>query len=121
VIRGLLEHRDGHLRLRCSPAWEARIYATAVWNDLDLRKGLPALGVPTLIIRGAESDTLTEAACRAASRANHSLELGTVEGATHLVPLERPLEVHAMWPGNSSSGRWGSITPHPRWRRCRAG
>lgn len=96
VIDGLLVERDGQYELRYSPAWEARIYATAVSNDLDLWQLLPSLGVPTLIIRGAESDTLTQGACRAALRLNRRLELATIEEATHLVPLERPLEVHGL-------------------------
>lgn len=96
VIDGLLEERDGRFELRYSPAWEARIYATAVWNDGDLWERLPNLDVPTLIIRGAKSDTFTEAACRAALRSNRRVEIAIIEGATHLVPLERPLEVHRL-------------------------
>ena len=70
VIQGLVQPVDGHVQLRYSPEWEARIYSTAIWNDGDLWRGLPTLSVPTLIVRGAESETLTEAACEAARRDN---------------------------------------------------
>ena len=96
VIQGLVQSVDGHVQLRYSPAWEARIYSTAIWNDLDLWRGLPTLSVPTLIIRGAESETLTEVACEAARRANGRVQVETVEQTTHLVPLERPLEVYRL-------------------------
>ena len=72
------------------------MYLTAVWNDGDLWKGLPALSVPTLIIRGSESDTLSDEACAAARATNRLIQVETVEQASHLVPLERPNEVHAL-------------------------
>jgi len=96
VIQGLVESFDGHVQLRYSPAWEARIYATAIWNDRDLWTGLPQLSLPTLIIRGAESETLTAEACDAARRANGRIQVASVDQATHLVPLERPLDVHRL-------------------------
>ncbi|HET6846212.1 MAG TPA: alpha/beta hydrolase [Anaerolineales bacterium] len=96
VIKGLMAPREGRMELRYSPAWEAQIYRVAVWNDLDLWEDLPSLGIPTLMIRGAQSQTLTAEAASAASRLSDLIELVTIEGATHLVPLECPLEVHQV-------------------------
>ncbi len=96
AIRGMMQSTDDHLRLRYKPAWEARLYFTAMWNDGDLWAGLPSLPVPALILRGSESDTLSEEACRAARAANPRIQVETIEEATHLVPLERPAEVCAL-------------------------
>ena len=46
--------------LSYSPEWEAQIYYTGLWNDWDLWLGLPRLDIPTLILRGAETDTFWE-------------------------------------------------------------
>ncbi|MFH1184247.1 MAG: alpha/beta hydrolase [Chloroflexota bacterium] len=83
----------GGYRLIYSPEWEARVYYTGVWNDWDLWNGIPALPVPTLLIRGAESDTFEDVACRAVQSANPRIRSQTVANATHLVPLEQPSEV----------------------------
>ena len=96
AIRGMMQTTDGHLALRYSPAWEAHLYFTAMWNDGDLWAGLPSLSVPTLIVRGSESDTLSEGVCAAVQAANRRIQVETIEQATHLVPLERPAEVCAV-------------------------
>jgi pimeloyl-ACP methyl ester carboxylesterase len=57
---------------------------------------MPGLTVPTLIVRGAQSHTLTPETCRAALSANGSIRIATVENATHLVPLESPSEVFRL-------------------------
>ena len=44
-----------------SADWEIRIYLTGIWRDMDIWRGLPKLKVPTLILRGAETDTFWEA------------------------------------------------------------
>ncbi len=83
---------DGRLRLAYSPEWEARLYDTGVWNDWDLWRGMNSLAVPTLIVRGAESDTLRESTARAAQHLNGRIRIALVQRATHLLPLERPQE-----------------------------
>lgn len=75
----------------CYPAeWEAHIYYTGVWRDLDLWRGLPNLRVPLLIIRGGETDTFLAATARRVERIQPRARVVTIERATHLVPLEHP-------------------------------
>jgi len=87
---------DGTYGLSFSVAWETQIYYTGIWPDLDIWRGLPKLRVPTLILRGEETDTFWESTARRVERANSAIQVRTVNQATHLVPLERPLETASM-------------------------
>lgn len=84
---------DGGYELAYSPEWEARIYETGIWNDLDLWAGLPALKIPTLIVRGVETDTFWESTGHQVQVTNPGVRMVSVPNATHLVPLEKPDEV----------------------------
>lgn len=93
-IAGITRLREGGgYELAYSPEWEARIYYTGVWRDMELWRGLPSLKAPTLIIRGAETDTFLEAAGRLVKRKQPKVQVVTVPQSTHLVPLERPQQV----------------------------
>ena len=84
---------DSGFDLAYSPEWEAHIYYTGVWRDMELWRNLPNLQVPTLIIRGAETDTFLEHAGSLVKRRQPAVQVVTVPQSTHLVPLERPAEV----------------------------
>lgn len=85
---------DGGYELVYSPEWESRIYYTGIWRDWDLWSGLSKLQVPTLIIRGAETDTFWKSTSRMVEqRKNPKIKIITLEKSTHLLPLERPQEV----------------------------
>jgi pimeloyl-ACP methyl ester carboxylesterase len=86
----------GSYRLCYSAAWEERIYKTGIWRDLDIWDGLSSFNLPTLIIRGAETDTFMSAQAERMQRAQPQLRIETVEKSTHLVPMERPDEVAAI-------------------------
>jgi pimeloyl-ACP methyl ester carboxylesterase len=91
LVRGMTSpNSGGGYELTYSPEWEARVYYTGTWNDWDLWSELPHLSVPTLMIRGAESDTFRVSAVRYVLAANPRIKVVTVQGATHLLPLERP-------------------------------
>ena len=75
-----------------SPEWEAHIYLTGL-HDFDLWRDLPKLEVPTLIIRGAETDTFLEKAARLVKQKQPKVKIETLEKSTHILPLERPREV----------------------------
>jgi len=93
-IAGMVKPRaDGGFELAYSPEWESRIYYTGIWRDMELWRGLPNLKVPTLIIRGAETDTFLEAAGRLVKRKQPKVQVVTIPQSTHLVPLERPQQV----------------------------
>jgi pimeloyl-ACP methyl ester carboxylesterase len=83
---------NGGYDLMFSPEWEAHIYLTGL-RDFDLWRKLPQLEVPTLIIRGAETDTFMKNAANLMSRRNPKIRIETLEGSTHILPLERPRQV----------------------------
>ena len=83
---------DGTYGLVYSPEWEAQIYRTGL-QDFDIWRGLPKLEVPTLFIRGAETDTFLENAARLVKRMQPKARIETLDKSTHLLPLERPQEV----------------------------
>ncbi len=93
-IEGILRPRaDGSYELAYSPEWEARIYYTGIWPDLELWRGLKSLRVATLFVRGAETDTFWASAAGLVKRKQPAVRVETVEQSTHLLPLERPEEV----------------------------
>ncbi len=93
-IKGMTQPKaGGGYELVYSPEWEARVYYTGIWRDWDLWKGLPRLEVPTLIIRGAETDTFWASTARSVQKLNRRIKIVTLEKSTHLLPLERPQEV----------------------------
>jgi len=82
----------GGYELAFSPEWEAQIYRTAA-RDFDIWHDLPKLDVPTLFIRGAETDTFLEDTARLVKQKQPKVRVEALEKSTHLVPLERPKEV----------------------------
>lgn len=84
---------QGGWKLCYSREWEVRIYATSVWRDMELWRGLPNLQPPTQILRGAETDTFLERTARLVQRKNPRIAVETLERTTHLLPLEAPQRV----------------------------
>jgi len=92
-IEGITRPKDdGTFELVYSPEWEARIYLTGL-RDFDLWRALPKLEVPTLIIRGAETDTFLEKSAKLVEKKNPNIQIITLQKATHILPLEHPQEV----------------------------
>ncbi len=83
---------DGTYELVFSPEWESHIYLTGL-RDLDIWKNLHKLEIPTLIIRGSESDTFLEKAQKLIKKKNPKIQIEVLEKATHIFPLEYPQEV----------------------------
>ncbi len=83
---------NGGYELVYSPEWEARIYLTGL-RDFDIWRDLPKLKIPTLIIRGAETDTFLEKAANLVAKKNPNIQIQTLEKATHILPLEHPREI----------------------------
>jgi pimeloyl-ACP methyl ester carboxylesterase len=86
------QSEDGTYQLRYSPEWESHIYLTAMY-DFDIWRDLPKLEVPTLFIRGAETDTFLEGAAKLVKRKQPNVRIEALEKSTHILPLERPQEV----------------------------
>lgn len=92
-IAGITKQKtNGGYELVYSPEWEAQIYRTGM-HDFDIMRDLPKLEVPTLIIRGAETDTFLESMARLVKRKNPKIQIHTLERSTHLLPLEYPQEI----------------------------
>jgi pimeloyl-ACP methyl ester carboxylesterase len=92
-IQGIAKPKaDGSFELAFSPEWEAHIYLTGM-RDFDLWRALPKLEVPTLIIRGAETDIFSKAAAKLVKQKQPSFKIETLEKSSHILPLERPGEV----------------------------
>jgi pimeloyl-ACP methyl ester carboxylesterase len=83
---------NGGFELLYSPEWESRIYLTGL-RDFDIWRDLPKLEVPTLFLRGAETDTFLENAAKLIKRKQSKARIETLDKSTHLLPLERPREV----------------------------
>jgi pimeloyl-ACP methyl ester carboxylesterase len=105
-------NRDGGYELVYSPEWEAQIYRTGM-QDFDLWRGLPDLEVPTLFIRGAETDTFLESAAKLVKRKQPGARIETLEKSTHLLPLERPQEVFDIMQSFLKETRKVSDNPFP--------
>ncbi|WP_163998271.1 alpha/beta fold hydrolase [Pyxidicoccus caerfyrddinensis] len=87
LAHGLIEAPGGGVRLTIPAAWEARIFETIpvnVWSSL--RK----VTVPTLVMRGGDTDTLTPEALARVRRTVPRVHTEELPGTTHLFPLEQP-------------------------------
>ena len=86
ITHGLTEVPGGGFRLTIPTAWEARVFETSprgVWRKLR------SVQVPTLVLRGSDSDTLLPAALARAGRTIPGARAEELPG-THLFPLEHP-------------------------------
>ena len=92
-IKGMtLPTGNGVYELVYSPEWEAQIYRTGM-QDFDIWRDLPRLEVPTLFLRGAQTDTFLEDAAKLVKRKQPRAHVETLEKTTHLLPLECPGKV----------------------------
>jgi pimeloyl-ACP methyl ester carboxylesterase len=80
---------DGQVELSFSPEWEAKIYEV---GPLNVWPALKNLRPPLLIIRGAKSDTFFPQTAKKVKQVLPGAIIHDIEGASHLVPLERPEE-----------------------------
>lgn len=101
---------DGKYELTFSPEWEVQIYRTNM-HDFDIWRGLPKFEVPTLIIRGMETDTFLESAAKFVKRKQPKVQIEALEKSTHLLPLERPKEVFEIMQSFLKSLESGSLLP----------
>jgi pimeloyl-ACP methyl ester carboxylesterase len=94
-IQGITRPRaGGGYELAFSPEWEAQIYYTGIWRDFDLWRKLKQLQIPTLILRGAQSDTFWAKTAARVRRAQPKVQIETLENTTHILPLEDPERVN---------------------------
>lgn len=91
-IEGITRKTKDGYELVYSPDWESRIYFTSM-QDFDIWNNLQTLQVPALFLRGAETDTFLEEAAMLVNLKQPRARIETLEKSTHLLPLERPVEV----------------------------
>jgi pimeloyl-ACP methyl ester carboxylesterase len=109
-IEGITRKTEHGYELVYSPGWEARVYLTGQ-HDFDLWRDLPKLEVPTLFLRGAETDTFLENAAALVKRKQPRAWVETLDKSTHLLPLERPQEVFDILQAFLKSLESGSLLP----------
>ena len=107
-IEGITRKIDNGYELVYSPEWEAHIYRTGL-RDFDIWRELPKLEVPTLFIRGTETDTFLEAAARLVKQKQPKVRVEALEKSTHILPLERPKEVFEIMQSFLKSLESGSL------------
>ena len=91
-IEGITRKTENGYELVYSPEWEERIYFTSL-QDFDIWNNLQYLRVPTLFIRGEETDTFLENAAELVKFKQPKVRVEVLEKTTHLLPLEQPKEV----------------------------
>lgn len=84
--------QQGGYKLVYTPEWESHIYMTGM-RDYDLWRGIASFDIPTLIIRGDETDTFLPDAEKLVRKKNPKIKIHTMQKATHILPLEHPQEV----------------------------
>lgn len=90
VNSALIPDGANGFKLAYSREWEAQIYSTPpanVWQEL------PKLTHPTLAVHGAESTTLNQAEWERWQKKQPTATFVDVDGAGHMVPMERPLHL----------------------------
>lgn len=91
VQHGTRASEGGGVTLTWTPEWEAYYFMngyTGIWSDLPALDGQ----VPTLIIRGAESDTFIASSAEEVRRLLPSAHYAEVAGHGHLFPMSNPAE-----------------------------
>lgn len=81
---------DGTVGLKYSPAWEVGIYEAGGSADHYVWKNLPSIPCPVLVVRGANSDTVTEDTLKRIARKFPRGQAVTLPDLGHLLPLEAP-------------------------------
>ncbi|MBU8898736.1 alpha/beta hydrolase [Corallococcus sp. M34] len=84
---GLTERPEGGFRLTIPREWEARCFETAPSSPWAQLRGVT---VPTFVLRGGDSDTLTRSALSRVARTVPHVHTEELDGTTHLFPLEQP-------------------------------
>lgn len=87
VNHGFHQTADGQIALTYRREWEAQIYAhfpLSIWQEV------PQISLPTLAIRGKDSDTLFPRAWQLWQELQPQAEFVEIPDAGHMVPVEKP-------------------------------
>jgi pimeloyl-ACP methyl ester carboxylesterase len=87
VEAGFRETPDGQVTLTCRPEWEASNFRTHNYDGL---AAFRASRCPIRILRAAEGSTCRIEGHEAELAATGRIEIETIPGTTHFLPMERP-------------------------------
>jgi pimeloyl-ACP methyl ester carboxylesterase len=87
VADGLVEDGSGGFRLACRPIYEA---ATFCAHRHDPWAALRKVTDPLVLLRAERGSTIAEAAMHRVAAIKADARVATVEGASHMLPMERP-------------------------------
>jgi pimeloyl-ACP methyl ester carboxylesterase len=93
VADGLIEDDKGGFTLACTPAYESATFAAQrnrVWSKFH------RLQCPLVALRAHQGSTFSEAAMHRLAAIKPDARIATVEGAGHMLPMERPDRVRAL-------------------------
>jgi pimeloyl-ACP methyl ester carboxylesterase len=93
VTYGAKPSNDGGIELVCPPEAEARIFEN---YPLDIWSWIRRVKIPVLIIRGKYSDVLSQHCVDRFCRKAANVESCLMQGAGHLIPMEKPKELLTM-------------------------
>ncbi|ADO71661.1 alpha/beta fold hydrolase [Stigmatella aurantiaca] len=89
IASGLTSTPEGDFRLTIPRAWEARMFET---SPRDAWRSLRSLSVPTLMVRGGDSDVFFPEALERVRRTVPGVRTEELPNTAHLFPLEQPEE-----------------------------
>lgn len=92
VADGTLEDSRGGVRLACAPKWEAATFSA---QRHDPWTALRAVSCPLVLLRADRGSTISPAAMHKVAALKPDARVATVEGASHMLPMERPDRVRA--------------------------
>lgn len=92
VEDGLVEDGKGGFRLACRPVFEAATYCA---QRHDPWAALRKVTDPLVLLRAERGSTISEASMHRVAAIKADARVATVEGASHMLPMERPDRVRA--------------------------
>jgi pimeloyl-ACP methyl ester carboxylesterase len=87
VADGLIEDGQGGFKLACPPKYEAATYCA---QRHDPWEALRRVTDPLVLLRGEQNSTISEAAMHRLAAVKADARVATVDGAGHMLPIERP-------------------------------
>jgi pimeloyl-ACP methyl ester carboxylesterase len=92
VADGLIEDKRGGFALACSPVYEAATFCAQRHNPW---AALRQVSCPLVLLRAEKESTSSIAAMHRVAALKPDALIATIEGAGHMLPMERPDRVRA--------------------------
>ena len=92
VTDGLREDPRGGLKLSCPPRFEAATYCAQRHDPWTALRGVSC---PLVLLRAEQGSTISSAAMHRVAALKADARVATMEGATHMLPMERPDRVRS--------------------------